>query len=328
MTCCVLGITGLQLYWNYQNYQTTVRNYKIEANNALDIAVDKEKLLRQEELVSKVRHWLADTSFINIECNTNNREGNTAFTIQDVHPRFLEDTSRKVKIYEIGINKFKQKLKKITPEAKIIFIDHFTKDIVKNHIVNGEIYYYTQGLGDSISKAFDESKLNMSKLYSLYKKELQKKDIYSSFQLNPKKIIARSDFSTRKVNTVLRNEYGQQQVWASLENPNKYYLREMKWLIVTSLLLIGITLFCFYYTIKTLFNQHKLVALKDQFISNMTHELHTPLASIKITAEALQKFTTDAATRENYLNIILYQTKKLTELTKDLNQCQIRNFRF
>ena len=116
----------------------------------------------------------------------------------------------------------------------------------------------------------------------------------------------------------MRRPFEIQLVWARLENPNNYYLKEMKWLIITSLLLIGITLFCFYYTIKTLFNQNKLVALKDQFISNMTHELHTPLASIQITTEALQKFTPDAATQANYLDIILYQTKKLTELTKEI----------
>lgn len=318
MTCCVLGITGLQLYWNYQNYQTTVRNYKTEVNNALDQAVNKERSLRQGEIISKVKHWLADTSFINIECNINNRDSNTVFTIQDVHPRFLEDTARKVKFFQVGLYKFKQKLRKITPAAKTIFIDHFAENMLKRDLEDGSIFYYTQGLGDSISKAFDESRLNNRNLAILYKKELQERTIYSEFQLNPTNVPLTGYFQTTKINTSLRRPFEIQLVWARLENPNNYYLKEMKWLIITSLLLIGITLFCFYYTIKTLFNQNKLVALKDQFISNMTHELHTPLASIQITTEALQKFTPDAATQANYLDIILYQTKKLTELTKEI----------
>lgn len=318
MSFCVLGITGLQLYWNYQNYQTTVQNFKRDANTALEQAVNKERALRQEQFVLKVKKWLADTSFINIECNINNRDSITVFTIQDVHPRFLEDTSRKAKFYQMGMTTFKQKLKKIIPAAKALFINHFADRVFKRDIENGSIYYYTQGLGDSISKVFDDSKLNISNLDSLYKKELQQKEIFSDFTLNPNYITINKHFLTNKVNTSLRKPYEIQLTWASLENPNTYYLREMKWLIVTSLLLISITLLCFYYTISTLFNQHQLVALKDQFISNMTHEINTPLASIQITAEALQKFPADAATRENYLAIILYQTKKLTALTKEI----------
>jgi two-component system phosphate regulon sensor histidine kinase PhoR len=92
----------------------------------------------------------------------------------------------------------------------------------------------------------------------------------------------------------------------------------MKWLIISSVLLIGITLSCFYYTLKTLFNQHQLVVLKNQFISNMTHEINTPLASIQVTAEALQKFKPDESTTTRYLDIILYQTQKLNELSNEI----------
>jgi two-component system, OmpR family, phosphate regulon sensor histidine kinase PhoR len=318
MSCCVLGIIGLQLYWNYQNYKTTVQNFKRDANTALALAVDQEAALRQQQFILKVKQWLTDTSFIRIECNTNNRDSATVFTIQDVHPRFLEDTARKTKFFQMGMATFKQKLKRITPAAKILFINHFANRVFKRDIESGNIYYYTQGLGDSISKVFDHSKLNIKTLSVLYKKELQKKEISSGFTLNPKYVMTNGHFLTDKVNTALRKPYETQLVWASLENPNHYYLKEMKWLIISSLLLIGITLSCFYYTIITLFNQHKLVALKNQFISNMTHEINTPLASIQITTEALQKFPADEATRENYLNIILYQTKKLIELTKEI----------
>lgn len=317
MSVCVLGITGLQLYWNYQNYKTTVQNFKRDANSALELAIKKENAIRQQEIIVKVKHWLNDTSFINIECNTNNREGNTVFTIQDVHPRFLEDTSRKTKFFEVGLAVFKQKLKKITPAAKAIFIEHFTEKILRPHIEEGSVFYYTQGLGDSIEVAYEKSKPSMANLRALYQKELAQKEIYTSFQLNPKNGTDKGYFQTAKLNTTLRS-YKIHLVSASLENPNLYYLKEMKWLIITSLLLIGITLFCFYYTISTLFNQHKLVALKNQFISNMTHEIHTPLASIQITTEALQQFNPDEETRAKYLDIISYQTHKLTMLAKEI----------
>lgn len=317
MSCCVLGITGLQLYWNYQNYKTVVNNFKRDSNNALEIAVDKEVVLRRNVLVNKVKVWLADTSFISIECNIENRDSSTVFTIKDVYPRYEEDKYRKAKSYSFGIGYFKQKLKKITPEAKRLFINHFAERTFKGDLENGTIYYYTQGLGDSISNAFDESKVNKNQLANLYKNELIKRQINSLFKLNSS--TENSDqFITNKINTSFRRPYDKEFVWASLENPNTYFLRGMKWLILTSFLLISVTIFCFYYTTKTLFNQNKLVEIKSQFISNMTHEINTPLSSIQITAEALQQFNPDAETREKYLDIILYQTNKLNELTKEI----------
>lgn len=312
MSGCVLGITGLQLYWNYQNYQTTVANFKKDSNDALAKAVDGEIALRHQKIKSAAKKWLADTSFITITCDIKNRDSNTVFNMSDTHPYAKNDRP-----VSIGIADFKEKLSQITPEAKNIFIKHFVNNTLGGDLRKGIIYFYTQRLGDSLSHIYDSSKANPSNLTALYKKELAQKGIYTPFKLNAKEG-GEKIFLTEKVNTAMRRPYEKEWVWASLENPNSYYLREMRWLIVSSLLLIGITVFCFYYTIKTLLNQSKLVAMKNQFISNMTHEIHTPLASIQITAEAMQQFEQDAATRNKYLDIILYQTKKLTHLTKEI----------
>jgi len=316
MSCCVLGITGLQLYWNYKNYKTTTSNFARDSNNALNTAVDQEIKVRKGKIISKVKNWLADTTVFRIECNIDNRDSVTVFTIQDVHPRFLEDSTRKTS-FNMGINKFKEKLKKITPEAKKIFINHFTSRTLKSNIDNGDVFYYTQGLGDSIDKAFESLKFNPDNFIKIYKSELAKRLIDVPFQLIKKPNNVSSTL-VLKANTSFRRPFEREPIFVSLVSANTYYWKEMKGLIFTSLLLIGITIFCFYYTIKTLLNQHKLVAIKNQFISNMTHEIHTPLSSIQLTTEALKKFNPDPETTENYLDIILYQTHKLNELTKEI----------
>jgi two-component system phosphate regulon sensor histidine kinase PhoR len=58
-----------------------------------------------------------------------------------------------------------------------------------------------------------------------------------------------------------------------------------------------------------------LAELKDAFINNMTHELNTPISSIKITAEALKTFKHRPEIQAEYLEIISYQADKLTDLT-------------
>lgn len=325
MSSCVLGITGLQLYWNYKNYQTVVANFKKDANNALDVAVDKEMLLRKEQLLLTIKKWMNDTSIIRITCDTLNKEHETAFTMEDVVPYYAGEKADKI---TMGISSYKEKVGKITAQAKTRFIDHFA-EIIRSDLKQSTVHYYTQGLGHRIEKAFAASKIDKTNFTRIYKEELAKRQILTSFKLNLDSTKHKNVFFTHKTNTAFRRPYVNASVWAGLENPSQYYLREMKWLIISSFSLIAITLFCFYYTIKTLFNQYKLLAIKNQFISNMTHEINTPLSSIQVTAEALQKFNLDEETSQKYLEIILYQTKKLNELSDEiLNNAKLETLTF
>lgn len=314
MSCCVFGITALQLYWNYKNYQTVVANFKKDANNALEIAVDKEMTNRREVIILKVKKWLTDTSIVKITCDTNNKEHSTAFTITDAVPYYKDEKPDET---TLGMASFKQKLGKITPQAKQIFINHFAERI-NGDLKDGTTFYYTQGLGHRIEGEFVKSVFSENNLINFFKLELDKRKISSTFIINPTEIAAKEGFLTNKINTAFRRPYDKKFVQAQLANPNQYYFQEMKLLIISSFLLIVITLCCFYYTIKTLLNQHQLISIKNQFISNMTHEINTPLSSIQVTAEALHQFDKDEKTRKSYLDIILYQTKKLSDLSNEI----------
>ncbi len=320
MSCCVLGIICLQLYWNYRSYKTVTKNFKTEVNQALNNAINSEMEWRRNQMVQQVKTWLADTSLFTIDCDIKNRDSNTVFTLQDTHPRFLEDTSRRTKFFKIGIGKFTQKLKKITPEAKAIFINHFAERVFKEDIKDGTIYYYTQGLGDSINVMMNASRANLQQLSKYLKQELKQRDISSPFTINKTIKDHKNLFISDKINASLRRPFEKEWVQIMLENPNTFYFREMKWIIITSLLLIGITIFSFIYTIKTLFKQQKLVLVKDQFISNMTHEFHTPLSSIQVTTEALERFSLNPETQKQYLDIIKQQAQKLNNLTNQILQ--------
>jgi signal transduction histidine kinase len=99
---------------------------------------------------------------------------------------------------------------------------------------------------------------------------------------------------------------------AYFPNPNLVLLQKMKWLLVSSLVLIGITIACFIFTVKTMLSQSQLATLKDTFVNNMTHELKTPVATISIAAEAIQSFNLNAVSADEYLSIIRHQANKLT----------------
>jgi two-component system phosphate regulon sensor histidine kinase PhoR len=61
----------------------------------------------------------------------------------------------------------------------------------------------------------------------------------------------------------------------------------------------------------------KLEKMRTQFVANVSHELKTPLTSIKGFAETL-KYVEDAETKEKFLNIINEETERLTRLITDI----------
>lgn len=61
----------------------------------------------------------------------------------------------------------------------------------------------------------------------------------------------------------------------------------------------------------------KLENMRSQFVANVSHELKTPLTSIKGFAETL-KDVDDAATREKFLDIINEEAERLTRLINDI----------
>jgi two-component system phosphate regulon sensor histidine kinase PhoR len=312
MALCVVGIIGLQLFWNYQNYKSTVNAFRHDINQSLTTAVDIEIAQRHQVLIDQVKGWLADTSLIRITCDTKNRDSNTVFHIQDRSPKYAGSPE-----FTFGLATFKPKLDHMTPAAKRLVINHFSDTRLRRDLQQGTIYYYTQRLGDSLTVAFAKSHVRMSALASIYQQQLRSKGIYSAFRFKPDDP-SNAVYLTEPVNTALARPYKKEWVRASLESPNSYFLRTMKWVILSTLLLTTISLLCFGYTAKTLLSQHKLAQLKTDFINNMTHELNTPLTSIKITAEALNAFDHPAEVRKRYVAIISYQAEKLTHLTAQI----------
>lgn len=312
MALCMVGIIGLQLFWNYQNYRATVQSFQQDINQTLNQAVDQETAQRRQILIDQVKRWLADTTFIQITCDTKNRDSNTVFHINDRYPKFKGSSG-----FSFGIADFKPKLTRLSPSVKRLVINHFADRRVRHDLQEGTIYYYTQRLGDRLNRAFDQSHLRLSELEPIYRNKLVTKGIDAPFFLTPTRQ-GGSGYWTQPVATSFRKPYANEWVRARFEPPTNYFVKTMKWVILSTFLLVTISLFCFGYTAKTLLSQRKLAQLKDDFINNMSHELNTPLASIKITTEALKAFNHPPQLQKAYLDIITYQTDRLIGLTAQI----------
>ncbi|PRY89636.1 two-component system phosphate regulon sensor histidine kinase PhoR [Mongoliibacter ruber] len=100
------------------------------------------------------------------------------------------------------------------------------------------------------------------------------------------------------------------------------YILQQIWLpVLSSLVFIGIVIFCFIYAIKVIIRQKNLSDIKNDFINNMTHEFKTPIATVSLAIEALQDpdLMSQDSFRKRYLGIIKDENKRLgTQVEKVL----------
>jgi two-component system phosphate regulon sensor histidine kinase PhoR len=101
-----------------------------------------------------------------------------------------------------------------------------------------------------------------------------------------------------------------------LQNTIPYVLKKLTPQILVSLLLVGLTIFSFVLMYRNLLRQRKLTRLKNDFISNITHELKTPIATVSVAIEALRNFNAlhDPQRTEEYLDISANELQRLSLL--------------
>lgn len=86
--------------------------------------------------------------------------------------------------------------------------------------------------------------------------------------------------------------------------------------IIFAFILFGSVLFTFWMILRHLKRERMHTELRNNLISNMSHELKTPVTTIGVAIEAIQKFSdsTDVAKRNNYLDISKQQVDRLNLL--------------
>lgn len=102
----------------------------------------------------------------------------------------------------------------------------------------------------------------------------------------------------------------------SLGNTASYLFKRLTWPILFSFFLVGVTIFSFVLLYRNLLRQQKLAELKNDFISNITHELKTPIATVGVAIEALKNFNAihDPLKTKEYLDISANELQRLSLL--------------
>jgi len=107
---------------------------------------------------------------------------------------------------------------------------------------------------------------------------------------------------------------------AYMTSLTSYILSQMMGVIVTLFLLMAAFAAAFWYLFHTVSRLRSIEEMKDDFVSNMTHELKTPISIAYSANDALLNYDTanNPEKKTAYLSIALIQLKKLGELVENI----------
>ena len=177
-----------------------------------------------------------------------------------------------------------------------------------------------------------KAKLDTFLLDSLLRVELLDQGIKAKYQyeitgiekpLSPKDSARQDTVTFYKIQISPDNIFFKPQFLKVFFPDQQNYLLKTMWVILTiSGFIILILIFSFYYTIGTILRQKKLSVVKNDFISNMTHEFKTPISTISLAAEMLgDKDVIKTPERSaRYLNMIREENKRLSLLVESILQ--------
>ena len=148
---------------------------------------------------------------------------------------------------------------------------------------------------------------------------LQKEGINIPFRIN--RIPVKPGERVRQESLESSNQVliGFSQPWIfrlDLQHTSSYLFKKILPQIVVSILLVALTSISFIVLFRNLIRQRKLTQLKNDFISNITHELKTPIATVSVAVEALKSFNAldDPQRTQEYLSISANELQRLSLL--------------
>jgi len=241
--------------------------------------------------------------------------------------RFV-DTSRS---QQLSVLQDRGKVKIITPEQKI----EGMLDVVMNRVKDSNSHrtvVLSPRISDSfqmINRAFPgrrdrmlqflfdldslQDSIKVIELDSAYAKRLEDQNLDIAFAI--KKV------ETRETKEPVFNE-----VTLGFRNPTTYRLdihnktafifKRIAIPILFSVFLVAFTALSFLLLYRNLLRQNRLADIKNEFMSNITHELKTPIATVSVAIEALRSFNANLDTQrtKEYLDISANELQRLSLL--------------
>lgn len=307
MVLAILALLSFQSVWLYKNYQEEEQVLRIRANALFREAVTQSQALRIQvmdtgmhlklsgsitaaNMIDAVRRRIHDDSLVTIR-NIRTTRPSVVFGLRN-----KVDSARGTTRIRTGADTF---------HTTYIAVNNFGYD-------NGWISV----MQDSDST---QDSLTTKDIASRFEALLAQEKINLPYRINREQGIIDANFSLRDPKQAGKVSVGLfRPLTFSVDMLNKrsYILGRMFMPILISVLLVGLTIFSFILLLRNFIHQRKLTQLKNEFISNITHELKTPIATVSVAIEALKNFNAlhDPQRTQEYLQISGSELQRLSLL--------------
>ncbi len=194
-------------------------------------------------------------------------------------------------------------------------------------------------LTSKIILSLNKDSLDVKKVDSLFQSDLKTKKINLTYHINynkPKEIfpsfflkqenkkatIADSIKTEKKLSVISKSTFLPKgsELKVNFSNANWVALKRGISAILISLLLILAVISCLFFLLKIIKNQKQLAEVKNDLISNITHEFKTPIATIGVALESINNFNVieDKAKTKRYVDMSSNQLSKLNLMVEKL----------
>jgi len=108
----------------------------------------------------------------------------------------------------------------------------------------------------------------------------------------------------------------QHRIGIKLTNKNSYIWWQIIPQLIFSLILLGVTVGAFVFVYRSYRKQVLLNELRTDFINNISHELKTPVSTVRVALEALQHYKrkSDPVVMDEYLQLMTKEVNRLDKL--------------
>ena len=317
----ILLTIGVQAYWTYKNYQSEKQQFITDVQVCLDNAVDAyyTKLAKENTWAYISDSIPKDSLFMNININNLLSEGDS------LHRQFEEfhinDTNITSGISIIKSNTFDDFNFKSSSNDPAIFFKTIDS-------INGIIPRHLEMLTSKIVVSFSEDSLSLNSIDSLITEELKRKKINLNYGLYYKNSFGESKKlrETTVDNSQLLATTGSNfimdggKLQMHYNNNSLVILERNSISLLLSFLLVSSIVFSLVYLLKIIQKQKELAEIKNDLISNITHEFKTPLATINVALEGIRRFNSnnDPEKSKKYAEMSKNEVEKLTLMVEKL----------
>lgn len=136
-----------------------------------------------------------------------------------------------------------------------------------------------------IDSLFEKDSVTVKEITTAYKARLRQDNIDVPFS-----VIRLDSTQSKSPDAVTIGFTNSLSFELALGNTLGYMFSKLKLAILFSVLLVGITIAAFFFLYRNMMKQKRLAEMKNDLISNISHELKTPIATVGVALEALKSF--------------------------------------